>query len=200
MLLTSVHPEPWQPTIGSVIPLHLTLTNQGSAISGRALIYLPADTRVIAPDNLEFDALEGALIWPYHLQADQTSQLTFWLRLPWVASTVSIDTLIQLGTAPNYQDYDHFNFELQVQASPCLPEALTWLTALKDQGKHYAKALKYTQKAADLVQQEKDDKALKQLLKATDSLRQSQTMEAHTLRIMLGNAIRNLAGVIFITQ
>jgi hypothetical protein len=200
MLLTSVHPEPWQPTIGSVIPLHLTLTNQGSAISGRALIYLPADTRVIAPDNLEFDALEGALIWPYHLQAEQTSQLIFWLRLPWVASTVSIDTLIQLGTAPNYQDYDHFNFELQVQASPCLPEALTWLTALKDQGKHYAKALKYTQKAADLVQQEKDDKALKQLLKATDSLRQSQTMEAHTLRIMLGNAIRNLAGVIFITQ
>jgi hypothetical protein len=200
MALTSVHSEPWQHTIGSVIPLRLTFTNQGSAISGKAFIYLPENTTLIAPDNLEVDELELALIWPFDLQADQTRQLAFWLRLPWVENTVSIDTLVQVGTAPNYQDYDHFNFELETRAYPCLPEALALLTALKDEDKDYAKALKYTQKAANLVQQGKDDEALTQLVKAVDSLRKSQAIDAHSLRVMLGNAIRNVAGVVFITQ
>jgi len=195
MALTNVHPEPWQQTIGSVIPLELNLTNQGSAISGQALIYLPENTNLIAPLNLAFDELDLALIWPFELQANETGQLAFWLRLPWVENTVSLDTLIQIGTAPNYQDYDHFNFELEVQAHPCLPEALALLTTLKD--KSYAKALKYSQKAADLIQQGKDDEALKELLKAIDALRQSEAPEAHALRVMLGNAIRNIAGVIF---
>ncbi|MEK8021237.1 MAG: nidogen-like domain-containing protein [Candidatus Parabeggiatoa sp.] len=200
MALTNVHPEPWQQTIGSVIPLELNLTNQGSALSGQVLIYLPEDTSLIAPLNLTFYELELALIWPFELDANQTAQLAFWLRLPWVENSVSLDTLIQVGTAPNYQDYDHFNFELQVQAHPCLPEALALLTSLKDENKAYAKALKYSQKAADLIQQGKDDKSLKELVKAIDALRQSDAPEAHTLRVMLGNAIRNVGGVIFLTQ
>jgi len=60
---------------------------------------------------------------------------------------VPINALIQTGTAPDFDDYKSVNLEIEVVMPPCLPEAQERLTALKDEQKYYAQALKYVQKA-----------------------------------------------------
>jgi len=194
--LNSVHPDPVTHTIGRVIPLRMQLTNQGHATPGQALIYLPDGTHLIAFDEIEIDELDWTIVWPFELDLDQEAELEVWLRLPWVPSLMPVNARIQTGTAPDFDDYDRVNFEIDVVMSPCLPEALERLTALKDEQKYYAQALKYVQKAATYVQQQRDDKALKELLKAADQLLKSNHPEAHSLRVMVGNAIRNVAWLI----
>jgi len=194
--LSSVHPERLNHTIGRIIPLRLELTNQGLATAGQALIYLPEGTHVITPDEIEMDELDWAIVWPFELNLDQVAELEFWLRLPWVPTLLPLNAQVQTGTAPDFDDYESLSLEIDVIKPPCLPEALEQLTALKDEDKYYALALKSVQKAATYIQQEQDDKALKELLKAADKLLNSNHPEAHTLRVMIGNAIRNVAWLI----
>ncbi len=200
-VLSTVHPETFHPMIGFRMPINLTLTNQGMATPGQVLIALPDGMTVIAPLNVLFDELDAMLIWPFDLQEEQSLALTFWLRLPWIVGTVPLNGLIQTGIEPDFQDYDSITFSIEVQAEPCLPEALDLLTALQNEDQAYAKALKHLQKAADLVQTgENDDQALKELVQAADELSKSDRLDAHTIRLMVSNAIRNVAGVISLTQ
>jgi len=199
--LTTVHPEALPPRIGQMMPIELTLNNQGTATSGQALIDLPDGMTIIIPDEVLFDELEARLIWPFDLQTEQSLTLTFWLRLPWVVGPVPVNGLIQIGLDPDFEDYGNLTLAIEVQAEPCLPEALDLLTALQSEDQAYAKALKHLQKAAQLIQtDENDEKALKELVQAVDELLKSDGLDAHRLRVMIDHAIRNLAGVISITQ
>jgi len=199
--LTMVHPQSFNPTLGSMMPIKLRLTNQGMATPGQVILNLPDDLTVIVPAEATFNELDATLIWPFDLQEDQSIELAFWLRLPWVVGTVPINGLIQTGLAPDFEDYDNLTLTIDVQAEPCLPEALDLLTALQHEDKAYAKALKLMQKAAKLVQTgDHDDKALKELVQAAAVLEKSDGLDAHGLRVMVGHAIRNVAGVISITQ
>jgi hypothetical protein len=194
--LRAVHPEPLNHTIGRVIPLRLELTNQGLATAGQVVIYLPEGTHVITPEEAEMDELDWAVVWPFELNLDQVAELEFWLRLPWVPSLRPLNAQVQTGTAPDFDESESLSLEIDVIKPPCLPEALEQLTALKDEDKYYAKALKSVQKAATYLQQEQDNKALKELLKAADKVLNSNHPEAHTLRVMIGNAIRHVAWLI----
>jgi len=200
-VLSSVHPETFHPLIGFWMPINFTLSNQGMATPGQVLIALPDGMTVITPDDVLFDELEALLIWPFDLQEEQSLALTFWLRLPWIVGTVPLNGLIQTGIGTDFEDYDSLTLNIDVQAEPCLPEALDLGAALIEEDQAYAKALKHLEKAAESVQSgENDEQALKELVQAADELSKSDGLDAHTIRLMISNAIRNVAGVISLTQ
>ncbi len=199
--LQEVHPEAMNTSLGHVVPIQLTLTNQNQATTGQVLIDLPEGIDVVVPAVVEWDELNSWLIWPFNLDEDQTLNQEFALRLPWIESSVSLNALLQTGVAPDFEDYDSITLTIEVQSKPCLPEALDLLRALQqDEDKNYAKVQKHLQKAAELIQAENDTKALKELVKAAKELAKSDGLDAHNLRVMVSNAIRNTAGVISITQ
>lgn len=199
--LTAVHPEVFQPTIGQMMPIDLSLTNQGTATPGQVLIDLPEGMTFLAPDEVLFDELNSKLIWPFDLQQEQTSLLTFWLRLPWIIGEVPINALIQIGTYPNFEDYGNITLVIDVEANLCIAEAFDLLLTLQYEDQVYAKAFKHLQKAVKLVQTGNNDKqTLKELVQAADELSKSQEVDAHRLRVMVSNAIRNVAGIVAITQ
>jgi hypothetical protein len=70
--LTTVHPAAFPPRIGQMMPIDLTLTNQGTATSGQALIDLPDGMTIIIPDEVLFEELESRLIWPLKIKGVST--------------------------------------------------------------------------------------------------------------------------------
>jgi len=64
----------------------------------------------------------------------------------------------------------------------------------------YTKALNSLEKAVEWLSAEKEDKALQELLKASDELLKSDADDAPMIRVMIGQAIRNVSAVIFLTQ
>jgi hypothetical protein len=92
------------------------------------------------------------------------------------------------------------SLDLEVQREPCLPEALELLTEIAGEDKYYAKALKYAEKAATYLETDKDEKALSELIKATDELKKSDGLDAPSIRVMLDQAIRNVSAVLYLTQ
>ncbi|TGO03143.1 hypothetical protein PN36_12095 [Candidatus Thiomargarita nelsonii] len=191
--LGAVHSETFEPIIGSVIPINLTLTNQGIATPGQALFDLPEGSIILGPDNVELP-----LVWLFELDLEQSAQFEFWLRLPWEASIVPIDVLIQTGIDPNFEDYEMLALEIEVQAPPGLLAAIDWI--LDNEEPSYTKALNSLEKAVEWLSAEKEDKALQELLKASDELLKSDADDAPMIRVMIGHAIRNVSAVIFLMQ
>lgn len=197
--LAAVHSEPFEPYIGRVIPINLTLTNLGIATPGQALIDLPEGSLILGPDNVEVE-IEPPLVWLFELDLEQSAEFEFWLRLPWEAGVVPIEVLIQSGIDPDFEDYEMLSLEIEVQAPPSLLAALDWLQLLEKEDKSYAQALKRLEKAVEWLEAEREDKALFELLKASDELRGSDANDAQMIRVMVGYAIRNVASVLFLTN
>jgi hypothetical protein len=189
--LGAVHSEPLAPIIGSAIPINLTLTNLGIATPGQAVFDLPEDSIIFGPDNVELP-----LVWLFDLE--QSAQFEFWLRLPWEASIVPIDVLIQTGIDPNFEDYEMLALEIEVQAPEGLLAAIDWI--LDSEEPSYDKALKSLEKAVEWLEAEKEDKALQELLKASDELRKNDADDAPMIRVMVGYAIRNVSAAHYLTQ
>ncbi len=172
-------------SVGNVVPVRLTLINEGMATSGRAIVELPEDSEVVEPEEL---------IWPFVLDVDQEASFEFWPRLPWYTGVFPVDVLIQTGIDPDFVDYDNFVFSIEVQALPSLNEAID--EALSSNDKNVKKALKYLKEAKKWLDYGKDEKALEQLLKATDYLMKSE--EAESVRLKVDQAIRTVAWMVFI--
>jgi rhamnose utilization protein RhaD (predicted bifunctional aldolase and dehydrogenase) len=64
----------------------------------------------------------------------------------------------------------------------------------------YDKALKSLEKAVEWLEAEKEDKALQELLKASDELRKNDADDAPMIRVMVGYAIRNVSAAHYLTQ
>lgn len=188
-----VHPQPLTPTIGTVVPVHLSLTNQGIATPGQVSISLPAGSEVIDAGGALADAGADVLVWPFELAEAEEWNLTFWLRLPWQPGIAPVTALIQTGTAPDLQVYDQIGLDVATQALPGMREALDRLVGLAGQDRHYKKALKHLRKAEQALNKADYRKALKELVNAADDLRDMDEPEADEIRLWVANALRIVA-------
>ena len=111
--LDHVHPDPLVPSAGDVWPLRLTLLNEGLATPGRILIELPAGMAVVDPGEAGVDS--GRLVWPFQLEAGEQAELDAWLRLPVAPGPVTVEALIQTGTAPDWLDHRTVGYTIPVQ-------------------------------------------------------------------------------------
>ncbi|MEW8000742.1 MAG: carboxypeptidase-like regulatory domain-containing protein [Candidatus Thiodiazotropha endolucinida] len=188
-----VHVVPSSVTLqqGVSFPLTLTVTNEGIATLGRAVITLPVGVAVIDSAQAQ-PRLDGTLVWSFSLLEGDVQQLTLWLQSHTALTSLSIDALIQSGEHPDYLDQESLYLSLILQAKPALSAALDELTLLESQDKAYRKALQWLTQA-DTDQELPDyPAAIDALLKCADELIKLDTPEAADVRLKVAEAIRQI--------
>ena len=193
-LLDYVHPVPTTLT-NAVVPITLTITNQGIATAGQAVIMLPAETSLVdSSDTLTSDAVV-ANTWRFTFDLVETEQvnLTLWLQLPESAQTLNVEVLLKTGSDPNFTDYDTLSLLLDVQPGAVLADVLADLTLLESQDNDYRQALQALERAETALLNADDAKALKELLKTADQLIAVGTQEAEQVRVQVAQLIRQTA-------
>lgn len=189
--LEDIRPDTSTPLTSSVVPITLTLTNQGIATPGQALITLPVGSQIIDA-GIAITQADGSLLWAFDLGKNATESLTFWLQLPDLAGPANTEALLQVGIAPNLVDNETLLLTLNLSQSPSLTEVRDELSALKSQHKDYKKAHKRVKKALKYQNQGKIGKALKEALKAADYLTGLDHPDAKAVRRKLAYVIREL--------
>jgi hypothetical protein len=192
--LNYVHPDSINTQVGSVIPVTLTLTNEGIATPGRATIALsPQTTLVDAGEGIAVD--DQHLYWDFDLAEDAIQPFTFWIRLPETVTPAMVDALIAVGVAPDLIDYTQASFSLTPQPAPVLADALADLEPLandKSADKAYRRAYSLLEKADDALQNDEPANALRDLVRATDELAAIDEPAAKALRRHLDQVIRHI--------
>ena len=191
--LEDIQPDSSLLLTGSVIPVNLTLTNQGIATPGQALVTLPEGGQIMDSGVAAVQA-DGSLLWSFDLAEDASETLVFWLRLPELAGPAYVEALIQVGIAPDLTDHDTVLLTLALVQNPGLLEVMDELSILLSQYQDFFDAYERVVKALNYQDQGRFDKALKEALKAADHLATLEHSEATIVRQNLGFAIRQLEG------
>lgn len=115
--LAYVHPEEISPIAHGVLPLKITLTNEGDATAGRVLLSLPSG---VTPVDVGAATIlpDGSLEWLYALESGEVLELDAWVRLPAQPGDVTVVAQIQTGAEPDYVDYDEVALTVRVVAQP----------------------------------------------------------------------------------
>lgn len=115
--LAYVHPATLTPYTGSVLPIVLTLDNEGIPTPGRALVTLPPGVTVIDPNGATVNG--NTLTWTFDLTSKgEILPLTFWARVPDTAGSIDFTTKVQSGTDPNFVDKANTDLLIGVQPRP----------------------------------------------------------------------------------
>lgn len=185
--LEHVHPETLRPLPGGVFPLDLHLGNQGVAVSGQAVLSLPAGVTVFHPGTAT--VTNHALIWPFELLPQQSRQFGAWLSLP--DEPVQLSALIQTGQSPLFSDYGTAVLNLTPAQSPTLADIRLAVEVLDpEMNKH---VLKYLDWALQDQQAGNSAGALAALIRASDALIDLGPHADADLRTAIAEAMRAMA-------
>lgn len=122
--LNYVHPATLTPYTGSVLPIVLTLDNEGIPTPGRALVTLPPGVTVIDPNGATVNG--NTLTWTFDLTSKgEILPLNFWARIPDITGSIDFTTVVQSGTSPNFVDKATADLLIGVQPRPTPQPAST---------------------------------------------------------------------------
>jgi hypothetical protein len=185
--LQAVQPQFTQPHTGQVVPLHLSLLNQGVAIGGRIQVTLPAGVTVIDPGTGQVSG--GVWTSTYNLAVAQQSGFDLWMELPKVPGPVKFDALIQTGTAGAYVDYTHATLTV----TAVQPASLADARALAAANRAFDRVSHWLDTAQFWISHGRNDFALLSLLAATDELAACPSIQATPLRLDIDQVIWELS-------
>jgi hypothetical protein len=186
--LEYVQPGFTQPYTAEVVPLQITLVNQGVATPGLVQLPLPAGASVVDPGTAQ--AANGVLSWSFNLAL--TQQLTFgaWVRLPSTGGATVFNADVQTGTAGHYADYTHAALTLNASALATLSDA----SALAAGNRDFFQVRSWLIQAQFWVDHGHDDFAVASLLAATDALLGCRSSpQANALRLDIDQVIWSLS-------
>ena len=189
--LAYVHPQILAAVSGRVVPLTLTLTNQGIATPGRVVLTLPDSVTVVDPGQ-GTPGNRNTLIWPFALAADQVVTRQAWVRLPAGGAPLEFSALIQTGAAPDWKDYDALTLNLAPQVPASLGQAIARLDTLNGD-KHIRKARKALREADEALQKNDYDEVLEEVLDAIDHLIESSASGTGEVRLLLDGELARIA-------
>ncbi len=189
-----VHPSAITQTAGDVVPIDISLQNQGIATHVTVSLPLPNGTTIIDPGTGTFDNVTRTLNWSFALAQGEMRTLNFWLELPSGAGTLTMQARIEangllLGEA---------SATLAVLAPQDLASIFASIEALLA-GDIDAKLRQALEKARHKLQDAEaqlpndPDKALKEALKATEALASVDSDQAALVRVSVGFWIKWLA-------
>jgi sugar lactone lactonase YvrE len=194
--LTHIMPSLSSLHAGEVIPLHLSLQNQGIATSGQAVMTLPAGVTVVDPGAGTVSS--GALTWPFTLAVGQTADLYAWVQLPDASGQTAFDALIQTSDNGTFTDYGHATFTASTSAYATIADALSLAGASRE----FRESQFWLQTAQRWLGRNEPRRALASLLAATDELQEKQppqssqaadAAQAAQLRLDIDQAIWTLS-------
>lgn len=172
---------------GEIIPLHLSLQNQGIATSGQVQMAVPAGVTVVDPGSGTVS--NGVLTFTYSLAVGQTLDFYAWVRLPDQSGATEFDALIQTSQNGVYSDYGHATFTAGTDAYATITDALSLAGASRE----FRDSLFWLQTAQWRLSRNQPEYALASLLQATDGLVDNQSPQAVLLRLDIDQAIWTLS-------
>lgn len=188
-LLQDIHPPALRTTIGSVLPVMLTLHNTGIATAGRVLMNLDAGISIVS-------AASGTITNPQHaellfqLSVGETLTRTLWVRVDNTASLHPIITA-EVQAGPTLNTVKTATLTLDLELSATLAEAQALASTLASGGNAAAKrALVHISQAVSWLANNPLNKALKPLSLATDTLVGNTAPDIVLLRRMIDDLIR----------
>jgi hypothetical protein len=134
---------------------------------------------------------DGSLLWLFDLAEEENSSLSFWLRLPWEAQTLTLSALVQTGEEPDWRDYASLTQDIEILPQADMQDAQALLAQLANQDKAYQQAQQRLSQAARFLEQGDYTQGLRELVKAAGQL--PALPEAHGARLMLDHLIRSVA-------
>ncbi len=166
-LLERVQPLELATTVGAVLPIELTLANQGVATAAVATVVLPPSVKLIDAGGGQVTA--NSLVFTTNLGVGRTARFVFYMKLPGVAATTSVNAVV---TAPGVsQPVAYAVLDVTAVQPEGLTSIKTRIAGLIDSKHPATKALKetdsYIDKALDNFY---PAKAIEYLLKAADQL------------------------------
>lgn len=114
--LAHAHPATVVPVAGRVLPLAVTLVNEGIATPGRVLLAVPAGVEVV--DAGSGTVADGVIAWPFTLGLDGQRRLDVWVRLPDAADRVTFTATVQTGTGPDWRDHRTVTHAVPIEPAP----------------------------------------------------------------------------------
>lgn len=190
--LGHIHPDTLIIRAGGVVPLRLTLTNNGTPSSGRVVISPPPGGEVIDGSGGTVDA-SGTLIIPFTLATGALAEFDVWIRLPVTTEPVSIEALIQVGQAPTFADHNTITFTITPVADTTFADVIATIDAVSGKDNRISQARKHVQRAEREWNTGNITDALKALLKAADALMASESSESPNMRRQIDQLIWQLA-------
>lgn len=103
--LLHIHPNNLSATVGSVVPIRLSMKNIGMTVSGQVMLTIPTGSTLI-DSGMARKLDNDNLLWPFTIATKESQELVFWLLLPEVAEALyingSIDVATDMGQLINY--------------------------------------------------------------------------------------------------
>ena len=189
-----VHPDSLKSLTGGVIPITLELIDERVSTSGRVMISLPEGTYIV-DSTVSLSSTGIGAIWEYDILDGETLSMTFWLRLPDQSGPVTIQAVVQSGELYDYLDQTTLNLEMAVEASPSITGVVDEARSLVSQfpaEEAFIYALENIEHADKELVKGSPEKALKELIKATDKLLVTSLLEGGQLRLMIDQLIRSI--------
>ena len=180
----------------NVLPVRLTLTNEGIATPGQVVVTLPEGVQIV--DSMVGTQInsQGQLVVPFTLEEEQVFSSRFYVRLPATSGSFTFNASIQTGVKPELEEYEVVNLILSRPFYSALDEALAMLNGVSNEHKYYKKALEKLNKAQQYLLKGKIDSVLKELIKATDYLAKVTHDKVEEIRVMVDHAITHYAALL----
>ncbi len=195
--LLHTHPANIARVRPQVLPLLLSLTNEGIVTPGQGVITLPEGVQVLASAGANNSLnTEGNIVIPFELEEDEVLNTTFWVRLPITSSSFTFSASVQTGTSPTFNEHVVINLGLSHSAYTDLNEALSVLAGMSVEDKYIQKALKYLRKAEIYSQQNKIKETVRHLIKASDALAKSTHDQLQPVRLIIDHNIAYYAAML----
>ena len=190
-LLSGIQPKTLPVEPGAVLPITVTLTNEGIATNATVTVLLPAGTSAVDPGA---GTLSGnTFTFATSLALKQVATFTFWLRLPLAAGPLTLNATVTAG--PQNKVMATPSLTLTVPTTPTLATLIATDQSLIVSGsasrgvfEEAAEALR----AAQAAYPKDPMAAVDAALRATDALAQSTDPAAASLRQQIGQWIRTV--------
>jgi hypothetical protein len=169
--LNHVHPETLRARAGNVVPLTLTLENQGAPFRAKATLILPPGVTVI--DAADAEGWSDTWFWEIPLDGQERKDLTLWVRLPEDSGPLLFKSRVEALQDGHVRLVAESDLSLPLDPLPEAEAIIALLEALIKEGapesKDLRKAQEYLRISLSHIQSD-PDKALREALQVSDLL------------------------------
>lgn len=189
------HPQSLDYIPTNVVPVQLTLSNEGIATAGQVIVTLPENVQFVEGESIQVNA-EGKVVIPFNLAEDAVANHVFWLRLPAISGSYTLSASVQTLKNSKYTEYEQLDLIITRPVFPGYQSALSEIESRLTEDKNYRKAYKHLLSAQKYVQKNRLEKVVKELVKATDYLQKAGQPETQNIRVMIDHSITMYASVL----
>jgi len=192
-LITLSHPQVLSYSPGKVVPLNITLVNDGIDVSGKLLGNIGNGIAVvesISDSNKNSGLSDSDVVWPFSLSEGETKNLVLWLRILKDPGVV-ISFKLQVDEGPDLVDYgDNLSVEFAAESVPDISELITIARKLDLHG--HQRLLDRLEETSDALGVNDDRRAVRSMLQVVKIVKNYSQTDVNEFRHRCDDLLQQL--------